>query len=224
MKILSKGTIVGVLAGTFILVAVSSPFIVKASEMNQSPMGHHQQDEKRDTVNPEQAAAHLSSAFDIDQTLILSYHAKGMSFRDIGKAAFFAKASGTSLEEVMSHKTSTNKWKDVSTEMGITKEQMKAARHDMVATNLNKKIGLDKDITLHLLQEGYHARDIGMAGTLAQNTAKSIDEVLSLKKINNTWSDIANGLGVDQETFKNDQKEIGYGFHHGHHKYTPDNQ
>ena len=208
-------------AGTFIMAGAATPFIVQAAETTQVPAGQHQKAhngmEKRQ-ITPDQAAQHISDVFGIDKATVLKYNTDGKSFRDISKAAFLAKASGKSIEDVISLKTPTNTWKDVTTTMGITKEQMKAARQDMVADRLNKKIGLDKQVTLNLLNDGYHARDIGMASQLSKNTNKSITDVLSMRKINNTWSDVATTLGVDQETFKKDIQELGFGFQHKGHR------
>lgn len=204
-------------AGTFIMAAAASPFIVQAADVQQPTTGQHQRDQKSPKMSPEQAAQRLSETFGIDKATILKYNTNGMSYKDISKAAFFANASGKSIEDVISLKTPTNTWKDVATTLGITKEQMQAARQNMVANGLNKKIGLDKQTTLDLLHDGYHARDIGMAAELAKNTSKPIVEVLSLKKINNTWSNVATTLGVDQETLKKDRQELGYGLgHRGH--------
>lgn len=224
MKILSKGTIAAMVAGTFIMAAAASPFIVQASEIQQPTTGQHQKHEQKPQLTPEQSAAHLSAAFGIDQATILHYNANGMNFKDISRAAFLANASGKSIDDVMSHKTANNTWKDVSTAMGITKEQMHAARQNMIANGLNKKIGLDKQITLDLLTQGYHPQDIAMASQLAKNTNKPINEVLSMKKINNRWSDVASTLGVDKETFKNDMKTLGHGFGHNGHRQHSDNK
>lgn len=223
MKILSKGTIAAMVAGTFIMAAAASPFIVQASEIQQPAMEQHQKHE-RQQISPEKIAQHLSAAFGIDQASILHYSANGMKFKDISRAAFLANASGKSLDEVISHKTTDNSWKDVATAMGITKDQIHAARQNMIANGLNKKIGLDKQITLDLLKEGYHPQDIAIASKLATNTSKPINDVLSMKKINNRWSDVASTLRVDKETFKNDMKTLGHSFgHKGHGQYSNNN-
>lgn len=220
MKILSRNAIAAIVAGTFIMAAAASPFIVQAAEIEQPPVGQHQTDHKNlknHKVDPTQVAQRLSDIFGIDKEVILKYNTNGMSFKDIRRAAFLANASGQSLEDVISHKTPDNNWKDVATTLGITKEQMRATRQNMVANDLNKKIGLDKQTTLDLLQTGYHGRDIGMASELAKNTNKPIAEVLSMRKINNTWFDVATTLGVDKDTFKKDAQELGCGFQHRGH-------
>ncbi len=220
MKILSKGTIATMVAGTFIMAAAASPFIVQASEIQQPTMKQHQKQE-RQQVNPEKIAQHLSATLGIDQATILHYNANGMNFKDIGQAAFLANASSKSLDDVISHKTTDNNWKDVATAMGISKEEIHVARQNMIANGLNKKTGLDKQITLDLLNQGYHPQDIAIASKLATNTNKPINEVLSMKKINNRWSDVANTLGVDKEILKNNTKTIGHGFSNkGHRQFS----
>jgi hypothetical protein len=208
MKILSRKTIASLIAGTFIIAGAASPFIVQAADTQASPSSLHDKQQKQQ-INPEEVVKRMSDTFGIDQAIILKYYNSGMKFNDIGRAAFLAKASGKSIEDVMSKKTADNKWGDVAKSMGITKEQMQVTRQNMAADHLNKKIGLDKKTALNLLQQGYHSRDIGMASELAKNTKKPINDILSLKKINNTWSDVAKTLGVDEQTFKNDLKEMG---------------
>ena len=217
MKLLSRKAIASLVAGTFIMAGVAAPFIVQASDIQNSPSAQHQKGHKftKDRqMTPEKAAQHLSETFGVDQNTVLTYKANGMSFRDIHKAAFLANASGKTIEDVMSHKTADNKWKDVAIALGVTKEQMKSARQNIVANGMNKKIGLDKKTTLKLLNQGYQSRDIGMAAVLAKSTNKPLKEILSLRKINNTWFDVANQVGVDKETFKKDIQGLGHGFHH----------
>lgn len=219
MKMLSKKALASLIAGTFIMAGAVSPFIVQAADIEAPPAMHDKcgPGQQRPGHNPQEMAQHLADVFGIDQATVLQYSEKGMNFRDIGKAAMLANASGQSLDTVISHKTYLNHWKDVANELGVTKEQMKAAHQNVIATGLNKKIGLDKQTALDLLQQGYHPRDIGMASELAKNTGKTLDEILSMRKINNTWLDVATTLGVDKDTLKNDAKELGFGsHHHGH--------
>ncbi len=215
MKIFSKKNLAAIVASTFILAgAAATPFIVHAAEIdNGRPAIHHQQ------MNPEQIAQNMSETFGVSKEDILKYQASGINFKDIGRAAFLANASGKSLDEVMSHKTPDKKWKDVAQELGITKEQMKAAHQNIAAQQLNTKLGMDKEAALNLLREGYHAKDIGMANELAKNTGKPVNDILSLKKINNTWKDVADSLGVSQDTFKQDMKDMHQAFPHRMHRH-----
>ncbi|HEY3427018.1 MAG TPA: hypothetical protein VGL27_19650 [Negativicutes bacterium] len=209
--ILTKKMIATLVAGAFLIVGAVSPFIVQASTPDNKcgTTRHHQ-------VSPEKSASRIAETFGISQTDILKYQAQGVKFREIYHAAFLAKASDKTLDEVMAVKTTDNTWKDVANTLGITKEQMKATRQDMTATRLNTKLGMDKQDTINLLQQGYHARDIATANELAKNTGKSIEDVLSMKKINNSWHAVANQLGVDDNTFKQDRQELQQAFPHHH--------
>jgi predicted acetyltransferase len=211
MRLISKKTIATFVAGTFLIVGAVSPFIVQASTSDDkcATTRHHQ-------VSPEKNASRIAETFGISQADILKYQAQGMNFREINHAAFLAKVSNKTLDEVIAVKTTDNTWKDVAAALGITKEQMKATRQDMTATRLNKQLGMDKQVTINLLQQGYHARDIATANELAKNTGKSIEDVLSMKKINNSWRDVANQLGVDDNTFKQDRQELQQAFPHHH--------
>jgi hypothetical protein len=213
MKIVNKKTIAAMVAGTFIIAGAASPFIVQAAEAEKTPSAYHQKQVKRQ-LDPEKASKRISDTFGIDQSIIMNYNNNGMNFRDIGKAAFLAKAGNKSIDSVISKKNADNNWKDVAESLGITKEQIKAAHQDLAANQLNQKTGLDKKAALNLLKEGYHPHDIAMANQLAKTTKKPIKDVLSLKKINNTWSDVAKKLGIDAETFKKDFKGMGHGPHH----------
>lgn len=213
MKIVNKKTIAAMVAGTFIIAGAATPFIAQAAETQDTPSAYNQTQGKRE-IDPEKASKRISETFGIDQSVIKNYNSNGMSFRDIGRAAFLAKAGNIPIDTVISKKTADNKWKDVAESLGITKEQIKAAHQDLAATHLNKLTGIDKNAALNLLQEGYHPYDIKMASQLAQATNKPVKNVLALKKINNTWADVAKQLGIDRETFKKDFKEKGYGPHH----------
>lgn len=125
-------------AGFLIMTAAASPLIVQAAEINQSPASQCQQTKSNPgtlQIKPDKAAQRLSEIFNIDKATILQYHTNGMSFKDIREAAFLANASGTSLDNVISHKTSTNKWKDVVKAMGITRQQMQAEHQKLVANH-----------------------------------------------------------------------------------------
>jgi len=219
MKICSKKAITAMLAGTCIMAAAASPFIAQASEIQQQPPTTQNQKMQRHQINPEQAAERLSANFGIEKATILQYSAKGVSFKDIRRAAFLANTSGKSLDDVMSYKKPDNTWKDVATTLGITKEQMKAAHQNMMVNRLSQKTGLEKQTALDLLQQGYHPRDISIASKLATSSNKPILDVLSLKKINNRWSDVATTLGVAKETLKSSDHEMRHCFEpRGHHE------
>ena len=142
-------------------------------------------------VDPDKAAERLAEVFGIDKATVLDHYNNGVKFRDIGRAAFLAKASGKTLDDVLALKTADNKWRDVAKTLGITKEQAKATHRALTADRLSAKLGFDRQATLGLLDNGYRPRDVAVAGLLAGNTGKTSQEILDMKKINNTWRDVA---------------------------------
>lgn len=212
MNSLTKKSIMGLTAGVVILAGAISPFAVQAAADNDcagQPPAMHQRH-----FDPDKIAQSIADTYGVNQEDVLKYLNEGIRVKDVFRAAFLAKASDKSLKEVMEVKTYDNTWKDVAESLGVTKEQMKATRNDIAATQLESKLEIAKETSLDLLQQGYHVRDIAVANALSNNTGTPINEVLDMKKINNTWYDVASTLGVDDNTFKQDMKNIRTAFHH----------
>ncbi|MDR3590850.1 MAG: hypothetical protein P4N41_14455 [Negativicutes bacterium] len=219
MKSWNRKTVIGLVVGTFILAGAVLPFMVQAAENEGFGGGPGHPGFHQRQFDPDKMAGKLADTFGVSKDEVLQYNEQGINFRDISRASFLAKAGGYSLKEVMAAKTYDNTWKTVAQNMGITKEKMKATRQDMAATVLDKKLSIAKEVSLPLLQQGYRGRDIAVANELSKNTGKPVAEVLSLRKINNTWRDVAETLGVDDNTFKQDMKNLKTafpqrGFHH----------
>lgn len=211
INMLTKKSILGLTAGVVILTGSVSPLAVQAVVENdgacQTPAMHQRH------FDPEKIAQRIAEKYDVNKDDVLKYCNDGIRFKDISKAAFLAKASNKSLKEVMEVKTYDNTWKDVAQSLGVTREQMKATRNDIAATRLETKLQISKQTSLALLQQGYRAHDIAVANALSNNTNKPINDVLAMKKINNTWHDVASDLGVDDNTLKKDMKYIRTVFH-----------
>ena len=207
MKMLSKKILIGVLAGAFLLAGVAVPFAATQA-MQGNPPGQGQGMQRPPRLSPNDRAQAIADQFGVKQADVIKYFDQGTDFRDLGQASFLAKASGKSLSQVMAAKTTDNTWRDVATSLGVTPEIAKATRQDIAATQLEKKINIKKSVALDLLQQGYHSRDIAFAGVLANQTGKPIADVLALKKINNSWHDVAQALGVNDEAFKQDMTQV----------------
>ncbi len=211
MNWLNKKSIIGLALGVFVLAGLFSPLATQAADpnaYNQPVPGHHQK------LDPEKIAQEMADTFGVNKDDVLKYQQQGIRMHDLFRASFLAKASGKSLKEVMETKTASNTWKDVAQSLGVTKEKMKAARQDIASTRLEKKLSIPKQTSLDLMQQGYQPRDIAVASKLADNTGKPISDILSMRKINNTWHDVAQSLGVDDNTFKQDMKDIRAAFPH----------
>ncbi|MCE5287236.1 MAG: hypothetical protein LLG02_15510 [Pelosinus sp.] len=203
----SKKTLAVAIVGAVITLGTAIPTLVQAADNSNDRPGFHQ----RQKMSPEQMTAKMSARLGISQEDFAKYQANGLNPRDIGHAAFLAKVSGKTIDEVISLKTTDNTWKDVMSTLGITKEQIKSARQNMTADRITAKTGADKAVVLDLLSQGYHGKDIMMASQLAKNTDKPINEILAMKKINNSWREVASDLGVSPESMKDFK-----GMHHRH--------
>ncbi len=212
---MTKKTIASLVAGVIILGGAATPFIAQAAEQANSCLpvsGHHQ-------ISPEKFAQEISDTYGTNKDDILKYQKSGVSFKDLSKASFLTKASDKSLQEVLAAKTPTNTWKDVAKSLGVTREKIKAVRQEMAATQLETKLNIPKQDSQDLMSQGYRPQDIAIANELAKNTGKAIPDILSLRKINNTWRDIAQTLDIDEATFTQDMKNISVAFpHRGFHQ------
>jgi hypothetical protein len=216
MRLVSNKTVAAFVLGAFLIAGAAVPFIAQAAQPEKARPAM----EKRQ-LDPDKAAQRLSETYGISKDTVLARVKDGTSIRDINRAAFLAKASGKAFDEVLALKKSDNTWKDVAQTLGVTKEQTKATFNALAADRLNAKLGFDRDTVLGLMDEGYKVRDIAVAGLLAENTAKTPASVLELKKINNTWRDVARTLGVSDETFKQDMQKLGQAFgRDGHHRFV----
>ncbi|MBP2642562.1 MAG: hypothetical protein H6Q67_449 [Firmicutes bacterium] len=217
MNVLSKKTVIGMVAGALIMASAVTPFVAQAMESgdtNQLAYGVHQRH-----FNSEKMAQNLTDTFGVNKEEVLIYQQQGIKMKDLFRASFLAKASGRNLKEVMAAKTYDNSWKDVATSLGISRETMKAVRSDIASAHLEKKLGIPKQTSLDLMEQGYHAKDIAVANELAKNTGRTIVDILSMRSIKNTWFDVAQNLGVNEGTFKQDMKSIRTAFgHHGFHQ------
>ncbi|HEY3426686.1 MAG TPA: hypothetical protein VGL27_17965 [Negativicutes bacterium] len=212
MNALTKKRIMGLVAGGVLLASTISPFVAQAAvqcDFYPTMMRHHQ-------LDPDKVAQHIADTFDVNKDVVLTYEKQGVRFKDLYKASFLAKASGKSLKEVLQTKTLDNTWQDVAISLGVTKEEIRATHQDIEATKLEKKLNITKQTSLDLLQQGYLSRDIAIANELSKNTSKPISDILTMRKINNTWYDVAQLLDVDQDTFKQDMKDLSVVFPRSH--------
>lgn len=198
----TRKAIAALVAGAFIIAGIAGPLAAQAATPDKERPAQHQ----RHQINPEKAAKRLAAEYGLDEGVIAKYQKEGKTFKDLGRAAFLAKASGKSFEAVLALKTDKNTWKEVTKTLGVDKAKTKAVRQELAVKRITNRSGLDQSAIQNLFDQGYHTRDIAMAAMLAKQTAKSIDQVITHKKINNTWKDVAKELGVDLKALKKQKK------------------
>ena len=195
----SRKAIAAFVVGAFILGGIAIPLIVQAEATAKDRPAHHQKCRK---IDPAQTAKRLSTEFGLDESLIGKYQQEGKTGKDLYHAAFYAKASGQSFESVLALKTETNSWKDIAGTLGIDKAKARAVRQELAAKRIALKYSLPQADIQSLFSQGYHHRDIAMAALLAKQSNQAIEQVMSMKKVNNTWHDIAAELGIDLKALK----------------------
>ena len=201
---ITKKTIAAVVAGTFIYAGIIAPFAVQAaaSEKKERPAIHQRK------FDSEKATARLSKQFGIGQNTIKKYQEQGYTFRDIARGAVLAKTSGKPFENVMALKTTDKNWKAITEELGVTPDQIKSVRQEIAIERITEKTKMNNNEVSALVNQGYKGRDIMMAGMVSKKTDRSPSDIIQLKKINNTWLDVAEAVGVDKESFKAELKEM----------------
>ena len=218
MNWFDKKSIMGLTLGAFVLAGALSPLAIQAASQSAYKQPAAEQQHK---IDPAKVAQDMADTFGVNKDDVLKYE-KGTPMHDLYKAAFLAKASGKSLKQVMETKKPDNTWKDVAQTLAVTQEKMKATRQDIASTRMENKLGIAKQTSIDLMEQGYHPRDIAVADKLSKNTGKPISDILSMRKINNTWHDVAQSLGVDDNTFKQDMTDIRAAFPHRHFRGGPE--
>jgi hypothetical protein len=235
MRFPAQKKIFAIATGALLLVGATGIYIAQAAPQTdnrpafqgscQDRQGDHDGDRhqrmEQGHMDPDKVAGKIAETFGVDKSTLLQYHKQGVNFRDLVKASVISKASGKTLKQVLAARTYDNTWKDVANSLGATPEKIKAVRQDIAANMLQKKLNIAKSTSLGLLHEGYHPRDIAVANELAKNTGKPINDILGMRKINNTWRDVAKDLGVSDATFRQDMgnlmKACGGPSHHRQH-------
>ena len=171
--------------------------------------GHQGGERHMKRMNPDEAAKRLNKTFGVSEAEVKAAFKEKRDFRDIGQAAMLAKVSGKSFSDVLAMKTKDKRWPEISKELGVKPEQIRAQMNELSAERIAQRGNIDKEQALSLLNKGYRAMDVSVAAKLAKLSNKDIQTVLDMKKINNRWSDIAKKLGVDASKLRPDFKKGG---------------
>jgi hypothetical protein len=153
-------------------------------------------------MNSADVAKRIHDTFGVNEAEVKAALDAKRNFHDVGQAAMLAKISGKSFKDVLAMKTDSKHWKDVGKELGITADQVKNQMDILSAERMAKRGDITKEKALSLLKAGYRPHDVGMAAKLAKLSKKDVQAVLDMKKINNTWRDVAKKLGVDESKLR----------------------
>jgi len=209
--VLMTGAGFGMLSGQ----AQASEAAAQNSRPDKPPVmrGYRGEDHQMKKMNPDEAAKRLNKTFGVSEDEVKAAFNEKRDFRDIGQAAMLAKISGKSFKDVLAMKTQDKHWQEISKELGIKPEQIRAQMNELSAERIAQRGNIDKDKALSLLNKGYRPMDVSVAAKLAKLSNKDIQTVLDMKKINNRWGDVAEQLGVDRSALR---PNMGKGQFPGH--------
>ena len=188
---------------------------VQNNRQEQPQMSRNQRGGERPmkNMNADDVAKHLHKTFGVSEDEVKAALKEKRDFHDIGQAAMLSKISGKSLSDILALKTQDKHWPEISKELGIKPEQVRAQMNEMSAERIAERGNVDKAEALSLLNSGYQHRDIEMAARLAKLSGKDIQTILDMKKINNRWGDVAQQLGVDRAALRPNMEKGGFQGH-----------
>ncbi|MDL2280277.1 hypothetical protein LJC10_00290 [Selenomonadales bacterium OttesenSCG-928-I06] len=195
-----------VFAFLFSLVGMTADIQAKNKETTNPPMKREIKDPP--VYNIDQASERLANMFEVDKSTILNYCVEGYKVRELYIIGIITKASGRSFKEVMALKTPDNNFFTIAKELGVSQEDAISISEELSLEEVVEYLQIDRAVFDNLVAENYRYRDIVLAGIVSKHAKKPISEIVLLKKINNTWFEVAadfnitvNGLLYDAENF-----------------------
>ena len=190
---LKKQLLAGFLAGAVLI--TGGIISVNASPRDDVEI---QQRAHQSQMNPdfskENVAKRLSERFGVSESEVLAAFENKVHPRDIDHAALLSKLTGKSFSEILSmHST----WRDVEKKLGVTEDQMREIQMQVYIESIAEDSYTNAETVKSLIDDGYNPHDIMIAGYIANQSGNSIRYVLSRRKINNHWSDVAKEFGVN---------------------------
>ena len=189
-----------------------------------SARGEHQGRHRNENFDNLAYAEFMSNAYGVKRAEVIDAIQAGVNCKDLTHACVLSKASGESLERIMILHHNLD-WRALADSLGVTHEEIRNIHQEIMAEGLAKRAHTDKETVMKLLKKNYSPRDIKMAGFLAKKSGRTIESVIGMKNINNTWRDVAKELKVslrDRERndgFRGHNREHrnGHGFGHSRH-------
>jgi hypothetical protein len=202
-----KKALILTIAGAFAFTGVGISFMqnISAAAATEHTKVHHAQPPKMDR---DQQLTEMASALGIEKADLVDFLSKGNDLHDLHMAVNIADASQKPWKTVLASKTAANSWQDVCQSYGVTEDQLHESEQNHMSKMIAGKIDLNQTTVSNLLKNGYHPRDVMMAGLLAKKADKDIQTVLDAKKINNRWEDVAAGFNISKDDFAADTKDF----------------
>lgn len=138
----------------------------------------------------------ISKQYGIRFSSLLKFCDAGGRLDEACHIAHIAMLSNKSFDSIVSLKHGDNSWSEVFHKAGISEDVIRAYRKNIAADMLKLRYGIDHEISFVLIDECYRLGDISRAAQLAVLAKMDVREVLGMKRINNSWDDVAKLLEV----------------------------
>lgn len=205
MNTFTKKIIAGILSGAIIFTGGFLSFAQAAGNSENRPQQRQEHHQFSDEQINEFAKA-VADNYGVSQAEVEAALRNRTHFEDIRTAAALAKLSGKSFSEVLAMKVD---WRQVAEKLGVTSQQFEEFMKAEMLEGLAKRSKLDAKTVESLLKERYNPHDITIAGLIANASGKNVKTVLSKRKINNNWEDIAKELNVDLNKLMDSERGRG---------------
>lgn len=158
---------------------------------------HHARDGfHRGSIDADRAAASIAENYGIEETIVQRYLDDGWHPRAIEQGCLLADLSGQSLDTIMDTKAQGLSWQQVAASFNVTQDNIANARAKSFAQDFAQRHDMNEYTARRLLEDGYHPDDIAIANAIAKRSDTPIYKVISMRKINNTWQDVAHEVGL----------------------------
>ena len=147
-------------------------------------------------VREQNELQNISERFGVKTSELQKYFNMGWRFKELRHAAVLTLATDKNMGEILTLKQS-NSWPRVEYLLGVTPNDMKAARDKNDARYFAGKLNISESELLALLQQNYGVGDSLHAMLLAKAGNTTAENVLKMHNPPQTsWRDVAESLGV----------------------------
>ena len=149
MNAMKKKMLTGIIAGAMLLGGGLGTMSAQAETAHDSRPPQMEKQGQRPQHPPVQmdadkAAKYVADTFGVKQSEVKAAIEAKEDFRDIGQAAMLAKVSGKSFKEILAMHKSQSDWKAITKSLGISHAQMREARLEMRAKDIQAVLDMKK--------------------------------------------------------------------------------
>ncbi len=153
---------------------------------------------RRPQLSNAEAAEKLQNAYGYRYSDMLRLLNNGHSYSDMNTACLYAYLADVPVDKVLQLRQPAT-WGRVRVQLGLTPKLYAERYMQYQASYLPADSLVDSRMALKYLQQGYPLGDIQKAAKLAQQSGRTLAEVLPLRTVTCDWQQVEHKLGLAQE-------------------------